>query len=179
MFASVQPSAATVHRTVAFRSSNLLCEKKQNELLLILLFGLSVEIRTRSNAALRAALHAADAPTRSLLRKNRSGWATRGLEFVCIYNEILADARMKSAIADEICTADEIKSVPFSRQSRISSRSDFTHRRWIYPVLRTDLVEKRRLQFCNRLFSGPSVEIRTRGLLNPISVFVLEHRRIW
>ena len=34
---------------------------------------------------------------------------------------------------DEICFADEIKSV-HTRQSRISSGTDFIHRRWIYPV---------------------------------------------
>ena len=39
-----------------------------------------------------------------------------------------SEARMKSA------NADEIKSVLIFRRSRISSRSDFIHRRWIYSV---------------------------------------------
>ena len=53
---------------------------------------------------------------------------------------------MKSSLrSDEICFADEIKSVLISRRSRISSRSDFIHRRWIYSGQRTDLVEKKPL----------------------------------
>ena len=48
----------------------------------------------------------------------------------------LALLAVKSAYADEIfgCASDEIKSVPLFLRSRISSRSDFIHRRWIYSV---------------------------------------------
>jgi len=59
-------------------------------------------------------------------------------------NEILADARMKSAIADEIFgfASDEIKSThPPSR--RISSNEvGFHRRRRFHPHARVDLVEK-------------------------------------
>ena len=50
--------------------------------------------------------------------------------------------------------SDEIKSAPFSRRSRISSRSDFIHCKWIYPVRRTDLVApmKKALAFASAFF---------------------------
>ena len=52
---------------------------------------------------------------------------------------------MKSSLrSDEIYFGDEIKSV-LSAVKRISSRSDFIHRRWIYSGRRTDLVEKKPL----------------------------------
>ena len=84
-------------------------------------------------------------------------------------NEILADARMKSAIADEIFgfASDEIKSThPPSR--RISSNEvGFHRRRRFHPPARVDLVEKKHLH-TQVLFSGPSGGSRTHGLLNPI-----------
>jgi len=48
--------------------------------------------------------------------------------------EILAKARMKSAAQMKSIDVDEIKSAHISRRSRISSQSDFIHRRWICPV---------------------------------------------
>ena len=58
-------------------------------------------------------------------------------------NEILADARMKSANADEIfgCASDEIKST-HSPSMRISSNEvGFHRRRRFHPPARVDLVE--------------------------------------
>ena len=46
-----------------------------------------------------------------------------------IFNEIAQSAMKSERCSDEICFADEIKSVPISRRSRISSRSDFIPRK--------------------------------------------------
>ena len=62
----------------------------------------------------------------------------------CIKNEILADARMKSANADEIFgfASDEIKST-HSPSRRISPNEVGFHRsRRFHPPARVDLVEK-------------------------------------
>ena len=78
--------------------------------------------------------------------------------------------------SDEICFADEIKSVPISRRSRISSRSDFIHRRWIYSGQRTDLVEKKHLLSIDKrcFFSGGEQGIRT--LETVLAVYTISNR---
>ena len=53
------------------------------------------------------------------------------------------------ARSDEICFADEIKSVLNFRRSRISSQSDFIRRRWIYPV-RKDGFNRKETPFVRR-----------------------------
>ena len=55
-----------------------------------------------------------------------------------VFNEIAQDAVKSSLCSDEICYADEIKSVLISRRSRISSIVD-----GFIPDERTDLVEKK------------------------------------
>ena len=69
-------------------------------------------------------------------QKTNPALLTPGSEYDCLLvnNEI--------CFADEIHFVDEIKSVLSSAVRRISSRIDFIHQRWIYPVLRTDLTEK-------------------------------------
>ena len=89
-------------------------------------------------------------------------------QILSIFNEIAQGAMKSERCSDEICFADEIKSVPISRRSRISSRSDFIHRRWIYSGRRTDLVEKKpplsgrqkRFLFCQRVTKGRRIKVK-------------------
>ena len=54
-----------------------------------------------------------------------------------------------------------MNSAHFSPQSGISSQSDFTHRRWFYPIHQTDFIEKSTFVKTKVLFSGAPWRTRT------------------